>query len=157
MTLDKQSGIATVEFAVVAVLVLTVILSCIDISRLYFSSALLNEATRRGARLAAVCPVNDSAIAQAVINQHDSAAPLLPGLQVQHIRLEYLNSNGSSVTDPGGEGFRNVHLVRVSIEGFQLQTVIPGLSQLLQTPNFAATLPRESLGYLREDGTLVPC
>ncbi|HEX6260758.1 MAG TPA: TadE family protein, partial [Woeseiaceae bacterium] len=67
IAIKRQSGVTTVEFAIVALVLLTVILAVIDISRLYFTVAALNEATRRGARVAAVCPVDDPAIAQAAV------------------------------------------------------------------------------------------
>jgi hypothetical protein len=160
MNTKSQSGLATVEFALVAGVLLTVIFAVIDISRLYFSVASLNEATRRGARVAAVCPVGDPAIAQvAVFNASgdSGSSPIVEGLQTQHIDLEYLSENGAPVASPGGAGFGDIRYVRVRINGgFQLQTIIPGFAQLISVPDFAATLPRESLGIPRE-GVVVPC
>lgn len=160
MNVNSQSGLATVEFAIVAVVLMTVILAVIDISRLYFAVVSLNEATRRGARAAAVCPVNDPAIAQiAVFNTSGQSgpSPIVAGLQTQHVDVQYLNADGAPVASPAGAGFMNIRYVRVRINGgFQLQTFIPGLSQLVALPDFAATLPRESLGIPR-DGVVVPC
>lgn len=160
MNIKTQKGLATVEFAVVAVVLLTVILGVIDISRLYFSVAALNEATRRGARVAAVCPVNDPAIAQiAVFNTSGDtgSSPIMSGLQPSHIDVQYLDSSGTAVGNPGGVGYLDIRYVRVRINGgFQLQTFIPGLSQFISVPDFAATLPRESLGIPRV-GVVVPC
>ena len=160
MNSARQSGLATVEFAVVAGVLLTVIIAVIDISRLYFSVASLNEATRRGARVAAVCPVGDPAIAQiAVFNTSGDAggSPIVAGLQTQHIDVEYLDANGTPVASPGGAGFESIRYVRVRINGgFQLQTFIPGFSQLIPVANFMATLPRESLGIPRE-GAVTLC
>jgi Flp pilus assembly protein TadG len=159
MNSTRQSGLATVEFAIVAGVLLTVIIAVIDISRLYFSVASLNEATRRGARVAAVCPVGDPAIAQiAVFNVSGDAgsSPIVAGLQTQHIDVEYLDGNGEPVASPAGAGFDFIRYVRVRIDGFQLQTVIPGVSRLISVPGFAATLPRESLGIPRE-GAVTPC
>jgi hypothetical protein len=68
-----------------------------------------------------------------------------------------LNENGAPVGSPGGAGFEDIRYVRVRINGgFQLQTIVPGFAQLLSVPDFAATLPRESLGIPRE-GAVVPC
>jgi Flp pilus assembly protein TadG len=157
---NRQSGLATVEFAIVAGIVLTVMIAAIDISRLYFSVASLNEAARRGARVAAVCPVGDPAIAQiAVFNASGIAdnSPIIAGLQPQHIDVEYLNADGAPVASPAGAGFQNIRYVRVRINGgFQMQTLIPGFSQLISVPGFATTLPRESLGIPRE-GEITPC
>ena len=160
MTVNSQSGLATVEFAIVAVVVMTVILGVIDVSRLYFSVASLNEASRRGARVAAVCPVNDPAIAQvAVFNTsgNTGSSPIVAGLQTQHIDVQYLGETGAPVANPAGAGFISIRYVRVRINGgFQLQTFIPGLSQAVPVPDFVATLPRESLGVPRS-GVIVPC
>ena len=160
MRSNGQSGLATVEFAIVAGVLLTVIIAIIDISRLYFSVASLNEATRRGARVAAVCQVGDPAILQmAVFNTSGDAgsSPIVAGLQTQHIDVDYLNGNGAPVADPAGAGFDLIRYVRIRINaGFQLQTVIPGVSQLISLPDFATTLPRESLGIPRE-GAVTPC
>ncbi len=161
MGIDRQKGITTVEFAIVALVLLTVIIAIIDISRLYFSAAALNEGTRRGARMAAVCPVNDPAIAQAAVfntSGDAGASRIVGGLQTEHIDVLYLDSSGTPVANPEEEaGFDMVRYVRVRINGgFQLQTFIPGFQQLIPVPDFAATLPRESLGIPRE-GVVVPC
>jgi len=156
----RQSGLTTVEFAIVAAVLITVIIAIIDISRLYFSVAALNEATRRGARVAAVCPVNDPAIAQVAVfnvSGETGPSPIVAGLETQHIDVEYLDNNGAPVVDPAGAGFEDIRYLRVRINGgFQLRTVIPGLPQVISVPDFAATLPRESLGIPRE-GVVVPC
>lgn len=152
----RQSGLTTVEFAIVAVVLITVILAVIDISRLYFTVASLNEATRRGARVAAVCPVDDPAIAQAaVFNElgETGSSTIVDGLQTQHIDVEYLDANGAPVGSPAA----NIAYVRVRIDGFQLRTFIPGLPQIIPVPDFAATLPAESLGITRESTSPVPC
>jgi hypothetical protein len=158
--INRQTGLATVEFAIVAGVLLTVILAIIDISRLYFSVASLNEATRRGVRVAVVCPVGDSAVAEVAVfnvSGDDGASPIVNGLQPEHIDVEYLGADGGAVASPGGAGFMNIRYVRVGINGgFQLQTIIPGFAQLLSVPDFAATLPRESLGIPRV-GVVVPC
>lgn len=160
MTSNRQSGLATVEFAIVAGVLLTVIIAVIDISRLYFSVASLNEATRRGARVAAVCQVHDPAIAQiAVFNTSGNAgsSPIVTGLQTEHVDVEYLDASGAPVANPAGTGFDFIRYVRVRINGgFQLETVIPGISQLIPVAGFEATLPRESLGIPRE-GAVTPC
>jgi Flp pilus assembly protein TadG len=152
----KQSGLTTVEFAIVAAVLITVILAVIDISRLYFTVAALNEATRRGARVAAVCPVDDPAIAQAaVFNTLGETGPstIVGGLETQHIDVEYLDANGAPAGAAG-----DIAYVRVRINGgFQLRAFMPGLPQIIPVPDFAATLPAESLGWTRESASPVPC
>lgn len=157
IAIKRQSGVTTVEFAIVALVLLTVILAVIDISRLYFTVAALNEATRRGARVAAVCPVDDPAIAQAAVFNtlgETGPSPIVGGLETQHIDVEYLDADGAPIASPGGP----IAYVRVRINGgFQLRTFIPGLPQIIPVPDFAATLPAESLGWTRESANPVPC
>ena len=159
-SINRQSGLVLVEFAVAGAVLLTVIIGLIDISRLYFAVAALNEATRRGARVAVVCPINDPAIQQAAaFNESGNSGPssIVGGLLPQHFDVQYLNSTGAPVGNPGGIGFLEIRYVRVRLNGtFQLQTFVPGLQQVITVPEFAATLPRESLGIPRV-GTVQPC
>jgi hypothetical protein len=159
-SINRQSGIAVVEFAVVAVVLLTVIIGVIDVSRLYFTVAALNEATRRGVRVAVVCPINDPAIQQAAAfneSGNSGASPIVGGLLPQHFDVQYLNSTGGPVANPGGAGFLNIRYARVRLNGgFQVQTFVPGLQRVIPLPDFAATLPRESLGIPRV-GTVQAC
>lgn len=158
MTSKGQKGFSTVEFAIVAAVLLTVILGVIDISRLFFSVAALSEGTRRGARMAAVCPVNDPAIALAAVFGGSGDSPIVGGLRTDHVDVDYLDESGAPIPDPSpGAGFKAIEYVRVRLNGgFQLRSVIPGFSRLIPLPDFEATLPRESLGIPRE-GAVVSC
>ncbi len=140
-SLRYQKGTTAVEFAFVGVVFFTVLFAIIDLSRLYFDMAALDESTRRGARVAAVCPVNDPTIAQVAL-----FGGLVPTLGTEHILVQYLDRDGVVVGDPGGAGYGSIRHVRVSIQNFQLQSVIPGLESVLATPAFATTIPSESLG-----------
>jgi len=145
----NQQGTTAVEFAIVGVVFFTVLFALIDFSRLYFDMAALDEATRRGTRVAAVCPVDDPRIAQvAIFNGPDdgSESTLIPTLGTQHISLQYLDTNGDLIGNPAGAGYGRIRYVRVSIQNFQLQTFIPGLQSLLPMPEFETTIPSESLG-----------
>lgn len=143
----SQRGTTVVEFAIVAVIFFTVLFGLIDLSRLYFDVAALDEATRRGARLAAVCPVNDPEISlTAVFAGPGGQSTLVPGLGTQHISLQYLNADGNAVVDPSGTGYGSIRYVRVSIQNFQVQTVIPFMTNVIDLPAFQTTIPSESLG-----------
>ena len=137
----SQRGTTVVEFAVVGLVFFTVLFALIDLSRLFWNLAALDEATRRGARVAAVCPVNDPYIAQTAL-----FSGLIPGLETQHIRVEYLNIDGTAVNPTTAAGYGSVRYVRVAIQNFELQTFIPGLTSVLPTPRFVTTIPSESLG-----------
>lgn len=163
MNRRRQDGIAAVEFAIIAFALLWTIFGVIDLSRIYFTVAVLDDVTRRGARLAAVCPVNDGAVAEiAVLNFNGgTASPLVNGLDASHILVEYLDEDGAQVPQPATTGYGSIEFVRVRINnqagGFQIQTLIPGMSGLIVPPQFQTTMPRESLGFPRGGVAPVAC
>lgn len=137
----NQQGTTVVEFAIVGVVFFTVLFALIDFSRLFWNMAALDESTRRGARVAAVCPVDDPLIAQVAL-----FGGLVPNLGTEHILVQYLDRNGVVVGAPEGSGYGSIRFVRVGIQNFQLQTFIPGVSSVISTPAFTTTIPSESLG-----------
>lgn len=145
--LRYQSGTTVVEFAIVATVFFIVLFGLIDFSRLYFDVAALDEATRRGARLAAVCPVNDPYVAEtAIFGNGGGQSALIPGLGTQHVLVQYLDIDGVNLANPGGTDYGQIRYVRVSIQNFQLQTFIPFFSSVITLPSFETTIPSESLG-----------
>ncbi len=158
----RQSGLSTVEFALIANVVLILMLGVFEIGRTYFVYASLDEVTRRGARMAVVCPINDPAIRQvAVFNMSGDAGPsrLVNGLTTAHIDVEYLDQENNVVANPAdASGFIQIRYVRVRVVGYQHQMVVPFVSGIANyfMPEFAAVLPRESLGIPRE-GAVTPC
>jgi Flp pilus assembly protein TadG len=150
----RQQGLSTVEFALVAVVLFIMIFGVIEFGRAFFVASALDEATRRGARMAAVCPVNDPAIAQAAAFNNG----LVPGLDATDIVVEYLDDAGGVVIDPPAAGFRAIRYVRVRVVGYQHQMFIPLITPLsvFTMPEYATILPRESLGIPRA-GVVVAC
>ena len=145
----------TVEFAVVAAVLFMMIFGVIEVGRAFFVASALDEATRRGARMAVVCPINDPAIAQAAA--FDNA--LIPGLDASDIVVEYLDDSANVVANPAdAAGFITIRFVRVRVVGFQHQMFIPLVTPLSQftMPEYATVLPRESLGISRT-GVVTPC
>lgn len=150
---DKQSGLSTVEFALVALVLFLMIFGVIEIARAFFVTSLLDEATRRGARMAVVCPINDPEIFQAAAFNNT----LIPDLDAGDITVEYLDSAGAVVGNPADPtGFRQIRYVRVRVVGYQHQMFIPLVAVLFFMPEYATVLPRESLGIPRQ-GAIVPC
>jgi hypothetical protein len=145
----KQNGTTTVEFAIIGALMLAIMLSVIEFGRALFSFAVLNEGVRRGARVAAVCQLNDPAIVQTVMFAS------VPGLRAGNVTVEYLNDAGNAIANPNGS-FLLIRYVRVRVVGYQMQLAIPFMSSLISAPQFSATFPRESLGIPRE-GEITPC
>lgn len=150
---SKQRGISTVEFALVAVVLFTLIFAIIEFGRGFFIASALDEATRRGARMAAVCPINDPAIVQAASFNNG----LIPDLDASDIVVDYLDDAGAVIGNPGAAaGFRQIRYVRVRVVGYQHQVFIPFLTSSFIMPQYAAVLPRESLGVPRA-GAITPC
>jgi Flp pilus assembly protein TadG len=157
MTSERQRGATTVEFAIIGVAMMLVLFGVIEVGRAMFVMNALGEATRRAARMATVCPLNDTAIAQVgLFNAPGSSGNrIVGGLTETNFAVEYLDANGSVVADPNGN-FGQIEFVRTRIVGFQHQMLIPFATYIFTTPDFATTLRRESLGVPR-DGVIQPC
>jgi hypothetical protein len=148
--MKKMRGVVMVEFAIVGAALMMVIFGCLEFGRATYSLAALNEGTRRAARLAAVCPINDPVIVPAVnflgVN----------GFSASNVTLKYLDANGASLA--GTPASSSVYYVRVSVAG-SIPLAIPFLSTAV-SPSFTVTLPAESLGItIAADGSgvLTPC
>lgn len=137
-------GTTTVEFAVVGMVALMILLGCIEIGRLFFTINTVAEATRRGARLAAVCPLNDPAVVRATLmaTADGSRSRFMPGLTAGNVRVDYLDGAGAATGS-----LASVAYVRVAITGYTLSLWIPLIDSAVGIPSFATTLPAESLGY----------
>lgn len=134
----KMRGVYMVEFAIVGALLLTVLFACIEFSRATYTFAALNEGTRRAARLAAVCPLNDPKIVAAV--DFLGAA----GFNNSNVSVSYLGQNGAPLG--ATPALASVYYVRVGVTGYSIPLAIPLLSETLTSPSFTVTLPAESLG-----------
>jgi Flp pilus assembly protein TadG len=142
---NRQGGLTTVEFAIIAAVFFLVLFGVIEIGRALFVWNTLTEATRRGARVAAVCGINHPAIARVTVFGDPASAtnsPILSGLSTANVAVDYLQDDGVTTTTT----FRDIEYVRVRIIGYQHNVLIPFASQLLTAPPFETTLPKESLG-----------
>ena len=158
MKLHRESGVTTVEFAIIGALLLVLLFSVIEIGRAMFVLNALGESTRRAARMATVCPVNDPAIFEVGLFNAPGGGTgtrIVAGLTSANFSLEYLDRNGNVVASPAAN-FGQIQFVRTKIVGFQHQLLIPFMNYLFTTPDFATTLRRESLGVPR-NGVLTPC
>ncbi|MDH3588482.1 MAG: pilus assembly protein [Gammaproteobacteria bacterium] len=159
MRVRPENGTTTVEFAIVGALFFMVLLGILEFGRAIYTWNTLSEVARRGARIAAVCPLYHSAIERVALitSPGDTGdSPFVRGLGPQHIGIEYLDEDGASIADPAGN-FSDIWFVRVSITGFDYTTLIPFISmdRVIRAPGFSATLPRESLGIPREGASPV--
>jgi len=141
---NKQQGVYTIEFAFVGALFFLLLFAVIEVGRLFFVWNVLTEASRRGARLATVCHFDHDAISAFTPMQEAALfdkVTMAPNLSITNLRISYLQMSGAPVTD-----IRDIALVRAEIINYQHQLIIPGLFLTLNSPSFATTLPRESLG-----------
>lgn len=155
MNASKQRGLAAVETAIVGMLAMIVLFAVIEVGRAFFVLNAMEEATRRGARVAAVCQVNDPAIAQITIfntSGNTGPSPVIYGLSPANVAVDYLDDGGNAVGDPLGN-FGDISYVRVGITGYQHQLLIPLFVRTINMPAFRTVLPRESLGVSREGFT----
>jgi hypothetical protein len=153
--IHRQKGLTSVEFSIVAVAMFIVLFGALEMGRALFVMNLLSEATRRAVRVAAVCPINDPAIVRAATLADAPGGAPLDRLGGDLISVVYLDRNGNTLADPAGS-FGQIRYVRVSITGYVHDMIVPLLNLSFASPDFAATLPRESLGIPRE-GAIVPC
>ena len=158
----RERGTSTVEFALVAAVLFTMIFGVFEVGRGYYVYSMLDEVSRRGARLAAVCPINDAAVPQlAVFNAAGDTAEsfLVKGLTPGHVVIDYLDANNAVVTNPTEPaGFLRIRYVRARVVNFVYQVNVPFIAGLanITMPEFMSILPRESLGVPRE-GAITPC
>lgn len=157
-TVRGQRGVAVVEFAIIGSVALLLIFAVMEIARAVFVANALTEATRRGARMAAVCPINDPAIAEAAtfnVPGEGSDSPIIRTLDTSDFVVEYLNRGGAVIADPAAN-FGQIRHVQLRIVDFEHELLIPFANTLFTMPEFSTRLPRESLGVPR-DGAITPC
>jgi len=139
----RQRGMTSVEFAIVGATSMLILFGCLEVSRLLFTVNVLEEATRRAARVAAVCTIDSSLIAEtAVFNS--SGGGVLPNLTTDNVQVEYLGTSGAAVANP--PVISSIEYVRVQIINYEHELIIPGFSLSFMTRGYPTTIPSESLG-----------
>ncbi|MGM0769074.1 MAG: TadE/TadG family type IV pilus assembly protein [Pseudomonadota bacterium] len=152
MNIRRQSGLHTVEFAIVGALFFILLFAAIEFGRLMFVWNTLDETSRRAARVAVVCPVDHSAIRRVAMFAAPASSgesPILRNLNEELIRISYLTATGSVMADPTAN-YLDIAFVRSEVSGFQHQLIIPFFVQQFELPPFITVLPRESLGVSPE-------
>lgn len=166
-----EGGIYVVEFAIIGLLLFTLLFGVIEMGRLYFTVNTLSETVRRGARLAAVCDPTQPLEVQKILRRSifndigdSGSSALIAGLETADLSLVYLDADGQVVTSPsdtsGTDGFRAIRYVQLRVDNFTFDLLIPLLGTQITLPGFRATLPRESLGRHAEAGVtpeITPC
>lgn len=170
--MKKHHGAAMVEFAVAALLFFIVLFGVVEFGRFFFVYNTLVEASRRGARTAAVCPPNNINGSTAKITNvvlfntpSDTSGNGILGLSAANVNIEYLLDDMSTWTySPDTYGgvvtgnIDDIKFVRVSINGFQHTVIIPlpffNSPFTIPTTATTTTLPSESLGRMTADNPL---
>ncbi|MEZ8991090.1 TadE/TadG family type IV pilus assembly protein [Vibrio breoganii] len=156
----KENGLSIVEFTVVSSVILVLLFGVIELSRFVFSLQLMNEVTRKAARLAAVCYVDNSTD----IAGMDAISSIASNDLSSSLVIEYLDGDGNvldmSIFDSSTDSatldvvFKQIRFVRARIDNFQfdfsLLARIFGTSVL--APTYQTTIPAESLGIYRPIG-----
>lgn len=143
-----QRGMTSVEFAIVGGVFFIVLFAVVEFGRLMFVMNTLDEVTRRGARLAAVCSVDPSSVSF-VQNQAMFNGNIVAGLTADMIDVDYFEADGTPVIPDVVNPQNSVTLidyVRVAINGYQHQMLIPTFELTISVPDFSTTIPSESLG-----------
>ena len=147
-----QAGVTTIEFAIIGTVMMVVVFGIIEMGRALYTINVLTEAARRGARMAAVCPVGDPKPASvAIFDSGSGTSSVVPGLTTSNIQIQYLDKNGSPTAN-----FSSIRYVQSSIVSFTLPLYIPVILPTLNLSGFTATMPRESLGIPRS-GVVTAC
>lgn len=148
-TLNRQRGVYMVEFAIVAAVLFLLLFGVFEIGRFFWTLNTLNEMTRRGARLAAVCPIDHPDVSRVAvyINPGDgSNSPILNDLAAANIDVRYLDADGAATAS-----YPLAEFVAVSVANYPHTLLIPFIPAdvtTIQMPPVTATLPTESLGYI---------
>ncbi|HAS64538.1 MAG TPA: pilus assembly protein TadE [Vibrio sp.] len=157
----RQKGVTQVEFILIATTVLLLLFAILEFAAYFYSIQMVNEVTRRAARLATVCHISD----RDDIPQLESLTALYPaGFSEENLEISYLDENGADVdvsgflsTPPADSAtlqaqFGQVRYVKARAINYNYNFVV--LSTLLNitgnTPSFETILPAESLGILRQ-------
>ena len=149
---NKQKGVYTIEFAIVASVFFILFFAVLEFSRLMYTWNVLTEVSRRGARLAAVCNVLENTDDQQSLYQSPAVLTaatfadvnLIPNLNSANLNISYLNLNGLAAAS-----FGDINFVRAEVVDYQHQLLIPFFDITLNSPSFSTTLPAESLGVTR--------
>jgi len=147
--MNNQRGSTSVELAIIAVAFMTILLGSVEVSRMVFTWNTLDSVTQRAVRVAAVCPPNHPSILQvASFGDPNGTSNILPGFDATNLQIRYLDVDFIVTANVS-----QMIYVQASIINYQHQLAIPFISNVIaSTPQFTATIPVESLGFIPFDG-----
>lgn len=143
----REAGTTTVELAMVAAAFFLIVLGAAEISRFLYTWNTLDRIAQRAARLAAVCPPNHASIAT-VAEFGSGGNDLLPDFDAANLEIAYLDENFAPTDRVAATAY-----VRARIVGYTIDLAIPFVDLTgITSPDFASTMPTESLGWVPELG-----
>ncbi|WP_370279046.1 TadE/TadG family type IV pilus assembly protein [Pontibacterium sp.] len=155
----KQRGMTSVEFAIVGAVFFILLFAVIEFGRLMFVMNTLDEVTRRGARLAAVCRVGPAEVTF-IQNRAIFDGNIIDGLEAANVQVQYFEDDGTTEVTPDAadpdSSIPLIDYVRVGIVNYQHTMLIPTFNLTIPVPDFSTTIPSESLG-VHPDGSSASC
>ncbi len=130
------------ELFLSALLLLGSLFLALEFGRAFYVWNQLEALSQQGARLASMCSVD---AVYAVRNSTVARAGALPGLQVNHVRVQYLDRQGDLLSDPIRR-HSDIGFVRVAIENYQHPLALPFFDLQIAAPEFSTITTGESLG-----------
>lgn len=162
----NEKGTTVAEFAVVALLFFTMIFAIIEFGRLLYTHNALTDATRAGARFAALHHGATDADKLDVKNYvvygpngtfdvdgNATSAPIVTGLTTDMVEVDFngVDLDGDPAT-PGTTGYgTNLGNATVSIQNYQFNLNIPVIGRALTLPTYTTTSMAESAGEEPDD------
>lgn len=158
-TACQQRGVAAVEFAIVAMLLFTLLFGIIEFGRLFYVFNSVQEVTRRAAREAVVRWTNQQSTIKNLALFGASNLPAGAEITAGSISIDYLNQSGGTsdpLPDTPGENITEclngtnscIAYVRVSITGVTYTPMVSLFPYFnVPIPASTVTMPAESMGY----------
>jgi Flp pilus assembly protein TadG len=140
VVMRRQRGAAMIEFGFVAVFFFMLLLGIVEMARALFMWNSAAEATRIGARVAAVCDKDSPSILK-------SMKLFIPDLTAAQVQVAY---------SPAGCNAGSCNSVTVTVSDYSTQLYIPVTDITVSLPPFTTTLTRESMQSTNSAGAANP-
>ncbi|MBD0787529.1 pilus assembly protein [Vibrio sp. Y2-5] len=159
--LRNQYGITIVEFTLVASTLLLLVFAILELGYFTFNLQALNDLTRRAARIATVCQVDDGDVIKSL-----ALSEFVPkGFTNANLAIDYLDADGKPVPNILADD-APIRFVRAQVVEYNygLSGILNFLGDngVISVPAFETVLAAESLGVGRldpstGDGVYIDC
>lgn len=131
-----QSGIATIEFALTAVIFFIFLFALIEFARFMFAWNTVAEATRLAARTASICDLPVSTIQNKVRRFIEFSGQINPPAGTAWLDIDY---------DIGNDPNVNSNTISVQLVGLSANLLIPSNNLSINLPAYKVVTLRESM------------